>query len=257
MYYKLINNDLCNRSFQFKIGLNVLIEPFNPNHGCVSGGFYFCNLHDLGFWLYLYPNGLIFEVILPEDVVCVHQYRKYKADKISIGNPMNIIAFIKKHNVAESYIISDPRNLQHIDFTSDQNLCITAIKHNPNALALIPPHIQTNDMCLTAIKQNGNLLMFVSVQFPELCLAAVQQNGNALVYVKIQTHSICLAAVNQNGYSLAYVKNQTPELCLAAVKQNGYAISFVKILTSEICDSAITQNENVTHYDSLKSFHLL
>lgn len=250
MFYKLISKDMCNRSYQFKIGLNVLNEPFNPANGCQSGGFYFCNLDDLGFWLFLYPNGLVFEVTVPENAVVVKQYKKYKADQIYINNPMNIPDFIQKYNVAESYLKSDFRNLQHINLSVDysRDLYLRAIKSDGHLLAHIPEHMQTTELCLAAVNQNGNALIHVKVQTPCICLAAVKQNGNALRHVKVQTTEICLAAVKQNGYALIHVKTQTLELCLAAVKQNCYAVSCVKFRTPEICSIVLEQNNCLNEY---------
>lgn len=252
MYYKLINNDMCNRSHKFKIGLNILNEPFNPSHGCLSGGFYFCTLNDLGYWLFLYPNGLIFEVIVPENAFCVQQYRKFKADLIYIDNPLSISDFIKKHNVAKLYFNLDSRNLQHINVITDEKILLIAVKQNCQSLANIPPHAQTHCICLAAIACNGNVLEHIHEQTPDICLAAVTQNGNALAHVKIQTPEICLAAVRNNGFSLSYVNDQTPEICLAAVKQNCYAISCIKNfslnLTKEMCIIASEKSPCIKDY---------
>lgn len=250
MYYKLINNNLCNRSYQFEPHIvNILNEPFDPRSFCSKGGFYFCDLADMGYWLYLYPNGLIFEVTIPEDARTVRLHRKYKTDKIIISNPLNISDFIKKHNVAESYIRADIKNFQYVD-RADYKLCKIAVETDSNVLAIIPVELRTEEICMIAVKNSGNTLKFVIQQTDAICIAAVEQNGNALFYVKNQTPEICIRAVKNDGYALSHVKIQTPELCLAAVKSNFNAISCVNLnlLTQEMCNEAIKQNERIREY---------
>jgi hypothetical protein len=246
MFYKLIDKTLTNRRYPFKPGLNELInEPFDPQHECAGGGFYFCNIRDLAHWLYLYPDGLIFEVLLPDDAIYVSMHLKFKANKIIISNPMNISDFIKKHNLAKSYVESNISNIRFIDSSNDNyydHVVSLAIKLNPRIHGSILPEHKSVDILRMCVKRDGNALLLVHDQTPEICLIAVKQNGNALAHVKSQTPEICLIAVKQNGNALAHVKSQTPEICMCAVKQNGFALCFVKIQTPELCLAAVKQN---------------
>lgn len=37
-FYKFLNDDLTHHNFQYKIGLNIDIKPFNPTYLCSNGG---------------------------------------------------------------------------------------------------------------------------------------------------------------------------------------------------------------------------
>ena len=96
------------------------------------------------------------------------------------------------------------------------DLALTAVKHHPWDVKIIPKKFQTDELISLA----GTI------------------DGSALHYLADQTKKYCLLAVTKNGLALQYVKNQDKELCLAAVKQNGKALKYVQIQTQRICNAA-------------------
>lgn len=140
---------------------------------------------------------------------------------------------------------------------SYEQICIEAIKRDPDVLGLIEPHLQTNNMCLTAVKQRGTTIRFVHQPTSEMYLEAVKQNGLALRYIKWtqQSFDMCFIAVKQNGRAIKYVNPvyKSYQLCLAAVSQNGYALCYIdtneeRIYTEAICIQAVKQNGDTLQF---------
>ncbi len=46
-FYKITNDTECHHGFQYRDGLNILVESFAEFRLCVSGGFYFTALEKL------------------------------------------------------------------------------------------------------------------------------------------------------------------------------------------------------------------
>ena len=219
-YYKLLRQGLKHYDFTYKVGLNELQEPFNPDPSCGPGGLYFSEEKDILDWLNLYEDTeWIAPVELCKDSKVVTMKGKLKTNKFSLG-PLQTI---------EDYLVGKE---------------LSAVRQNGRLLAYVKE--QTPEICLAAVRQNGYLLSEVNEQTPEICLAAVRQNGLALAYVNEQTPEICLEAVRQDGFALRYVKEQTPEICLAAVHQNGDAIIYIRYKTPDIYLATMKQYR-VTH----------
>jgi len=227
-FYKLTNTSENHHNFQFKDGLNIDINTFDPSL-CCNGGLYFTELNNIGHWITYTDIRYIREVeIVDDSLVCIEK-RKFKTNK-----------FILKERIL----------LKDFVFWNYDDFCLAAVKQNGDALQLVKN--QTEEICLAAVKRNGYALKYVHDQTEEICLAAVTQNGYALGLIKNQTKEICLAAVEQFGYALEYVHNQTEEICLAAVKQNGNALLYVKNQTKEICTAAINKNPGAYKYIKIK-----
>lgn len=47
IYYKLTEYNFRSRGFDYKLGLNIDTQPFNPSGCCSGGGLYFCSLENL------------------------------------------------------------------------------------------------------------------------------------------------------------------------------------------------------------------
>ena len=100
-YYKITNKDEIHRGLQYKTGLNVDIQTFNPTGDCQDGGIYFAREDILSFLSY----GLwIREVMLPKDARIYKNPgtpEKWKADKVILGQRRKITAEVVKELIAE------------------------------------------------------------------------------------------------------------------------------------------------------------
>ena len=46
-FYKITNATECHHKFQYRDGLNVLVEPFAETGSCCPGGFYFTDIEHI------------------------------------------------------------------------------------------------------------------------------------------------------------------------------------------------------------------
>jgi len=83
MYYKILDKSMKHYGMQYKEGLNVDVESFDPRTCCGGGLFFSDEKHILGFCGY---GDLIAEVTIPEGEKIVPVENKYKANKIILSN---------------------------------------------------------------------------------------------------------------------------------------------------------------------------
>lgn len=88
-HFRFTNGHECHNGFQYKDGLNVDHNPFDPSEECGPGGLFFFNNDQLGFVPWHLHNGpymWIREVFLPNDAQVVNvANEKMKADKFILG----------------------------------------------------------------------------------------------------------------------------------------------------------------------------
>lgn len=103
--YKLLFADFTHRKFPYRIGLNQLLEPFNPSGRCCAGGLYFTHLNAIHHWmaarqqdkslLELLP--LIAEVSIRDTArVYYESYSQFKCDELLLFNLQSLDAFVLK-----------------------------------------------------------------------------------------------------------------------------------------------------------------
>jgi len=228
-YYKVINSKLTHHGFQYQLGLNVDVVPFN-NVEC-EAGLHFCSATQVPFWL-CYGSYLAF-VEIPHDAKVVHFKNKSKADKI---------------------IITKIIKLEDWELWKNRAFCLSAVSYNGKALQYV--HDKTHDICLAAVKQCGEALGYVDNKTDELRIAAVEQSKNAILYVIDITEEICLALVNaggQNVSTLNYVPSyyQTVKVCKAAVEKSICNFCHVpkEQMTHEICLTAVKKRIRLSEID--------
>jgi hypothetical protein len=155
-FYKLINKNMMNRNYKFELGLNVLTEAFNPYAECSYGGFYFCDIEDLDKWVEYFPDAYVFEVTLPVNSLMIKHRYKYKADKIIIHNPIDLLDFIEAHSLNN---IVNPQ------------ICMMAVRKRPLLLEFFED--QTLELCTVAVKGNPKALAYVNMEYFDHCLKIV------------------------------------------------------------------------------------
>jgi len=87
MYYKILDKSMKHYNMQYKEGLNVDIEPFDPSPKRGCGLFFSDEKNILSFCGH---GDLIAEVTVPEGEVIVPVGNKYKANKIILSNIRNL-----------------------------------------------------------------------------------------------------------------------------------------------------------------------
>ena len=263
-FYKFLFNNLVHRGFEYELGLNIDIKPFNPHGKCSEGGMYFCD--ETACHLFWHEYGQkIGTVRIPNDARVYIEKDKFKTDKLVLIDIIDfknmsddfwinmldkeglVFRFIK-HQTEELCKIAVRQNCLALEFVENQTeeICITAIRSCTYALRFVKD--QTKAICKEAVSRTGELLWRVKEQTNEICEIAVQQNGLALRHVRNQTENICKIAVQQCGDALMYVINQTQEICIMAVQQDGLALRHVKIQNDYIRTLAVQQNTAAKQY---------
>ncbi len=85
-YIKFIGADRKNFGFEFCVGRNVDVLPFNSKVDCGAGGLYFCTPEQASRWISSNDYALIAEVEIPDGAEVVHMpdHNKSKANVIDI-----------------------------------------------------------------------------------------------------------------------------------------------------------------------------
>jgi len=223
-WFKILNTDFCHNNFQYKLGVNKDILPFDPRPNCGPGGLYFTERAFLH--LYLGFGDHIALVDVPDDAQVCQMENKLKTDQLELVWIKTITQFFEDAENAD--------------------LVFKCIAHNGCTLKYVTH--QTEELCRLAVQQDGLALKFVLEQTEELCRLAVHQDGRALKYVRHQTEKLCRLAVQQDGLALEFVQKQTDELCRLAVQQNGWALKYVRHQTEKMCRLAVQQDGRVLQY---------
>lgn len=207
VYYKILANNMINKSYRFKIGLNLLYEPWLETES-MNGGFYFCDLLDVPEWLHLYPNGYVCEISVPYDAIVRKQVNKYKTNKIIISKPIKYPDFIEMHGLESRVVEHDGLLLCYIK-NKTQAICMKAIKQCVIAFKYLDPNNQTKELCEEVVKHNGLYLKLVNKQLitPEMCVSACENNGMALGYVprKYHNYDLYCKAIKNNSLALRFI----------------------------------------------------
>ena len=105
-YYKILNEKEYHHGLQYKFGLNIDNDEFNPRGTCEPGGIYFSREDILAF---LVHGPWIRKVTLPEDARVYEnpgKPKKWKADKVILGKKEKITAKVIKRLIDEG---ADPK----------------------------------------------------------------------------------------------------------------------------------------------------
>ena len=280
LLYRITYKSEIHNRFEYKSGLNIDTEHFNPSGECQPGGLYFfdgsqvvnykkyLSLREDGYW--------IRQVEIPDDARVYVETGKYKADRFILRGRMPI-ADILPDKLCDVYAkcIDSLIQIYGTDSSKFNEECPIVLKFNedspivlkfnespiifnysllPNITMYYDPYFleyvneQTEKLCLKVVKQNSYALRFVKNQTENICINAVKRKGMALQYVNEQTEAICIEAVRQNVRALYYVKDQTEAICIEAVNKKGYALEYVKDQTEMICIEAVKKDGYALRY---------
>lgn len=137
-----------------------------------------------------------------------------------------------------------------------EELCILAIKQEPESILVINNKILTEEMCKLAFELKYYTFKNIPDKYRsyEMCVSAIKKAGHLLHYIKEQFHNeeLCKLAVENDGYSIRYVSKPfyTKEMCELAVKRNGLALSFIenKFRNYELYELAVENCGNAIRY---------
>jgi hypothetical protein len=87
VFYKFISKNMIHHNFEYKLGLNVDIIPFDPNSCCRPGGLYFTTLKYI---IDYYEHGSILAEIgiIDDSLIYIDDLQQFKANKFNITKLM-------------------------------------------------------------------------------------------------------------------------------------------------------------------------
>ena len=155
IYYKILNYDLVHHKFQYKLGLNIDTNPFNPTGSCKPGGLYYTDFEHIH--MFLEFGCYIAEVRIPSSAKVYKDPSgtKWKADKIRIMNYTLFENYKPFHN---------------------KEWLLKAVRHKGAYLTFLPEKLRSFMICQEAIKQNdliisepsSQMYWFIYRKYPEL-----------------------------------------------------------------------------------------
>jgi hypothetical protein len=211
-----------------------------------GNGYQFYELEFVQKWVFLDPDGLVFEVRVPEGAE-VQKYSRsnYKASGIEMSNGIQIPEFVSKYSREEAFVQENGKYLRYVE-SQAPGLCLSAVKDKISALQYVID--QTPGICVEAVKERTCNKWRAGTSFGdrgcfEIKKLEKSEVAHGFEYVKVQTPEICTACVKENPYVLKYIDTQTPELCEMAIISDPRTIGLIKNLTYEICKMAVNQSK--------------
>jgi hypothetical protein len=243
----LLTEDLKDRHYQYKEGLNVLLQPWKPRGVFDEGGLRAT---------YHYPayikeekgnNQKISRVEIPDDAdVWVESYKALKVTALILVK----IELVKEADIHwKSLLEQDYTSLSYIPMCRrTDDIYLASVKKYGLSLKDIPKEKITPEMVMIAVSNQGLALCHVpnEMKTKDVIMTAVSKDGFALRYVpkEMLTMEMIMTAIKQDGCALCHVPKEmiTTEVILAAVMQNGWALKSVprEMLTKEVLMSAVT-----------------
>ena len=220
---KLTNEEENHNWFQFKTGLNVDSIPFNPIPGCQPGGIYFTDIDNIARWLDYGKGKMKYcrEVTLPSDSRVYIEENKYKADKMILGERVEI---------------------KDLPYWSDNDYCMSAVRQDVKSLKYIRDI--NNDIQLEILKRDRHMIYYLLDEkkknkieiSKEVQMEAIKGSGPFIIKHLLDNEvdmpkEVQLEAVKQNWRVINYLfdkKVDMPkEVQLEAIKQDWHAITSV------------------------------
>ena len=164
-----MNTSLKHHDYQYMYGLNVLSKTYNSGSG--GGGFYICDVNDVVNWIFLYQEGKIHEIQIPDNTWITKHNTKYKVNQLILGPGISINDFVKKHSFEKEFVTKNSSYLRYVDE-------------------------QTPELCEQAVRGAGYSIEYVKKQTKELCEIAIKNCYTAIKHVKEQTPYLCELALS-------------------------------------------------------------
>ena len=260
IFFKFFPENLILNGFQYKLGINKDIHPFDSSKKCSKGGLYYTDIQNIMKYEHHINIKNIMESahenqILNTNIQNIKKSGHHDIVKYEHGGPViGVIKIPKKVpivKIGDKYKSPEINIIELHDykkFLSREDLYLEEKKKitDINFVFKKMPYLQTFEMYMEAVKRYGLNLQYVrkDLQTTKMCMIAVKQYGSILQDVKpeLQTPEMCMIAVKRHGSNLQFV---IPELrsdiiCMEAVKQNNSNLRFVLEFQSiEMCMEAV------------------
>ena len=164
--------------------------------------------------------------------------------------------FIQEGTIAviyKSYALSNSVYVQKVmDFWTENNYFLTALKKYGLLLKNIPASLQTKDMCAIAVISHEKAFEYVSDNFKDaqMCEKVIKKFPELFKYVptEYKTEEICSFAIKSTkGTALQFIEKekQTRELCMLAFREN------IRENIQKMCDYSNRSTSMISNVDEL------
>jgi hypothetical protein len=101
VFYKITNHLENHNEFQYKEGLNILKQKFDPKVECGKGGLYITDIKNLHEFIHFGSN--VREIHIPKDAKIKSFSNKHKVDKLIFLKKYSFFEFIKKNRLHKNF----------------------------------------------------------------------------------------------------------------------------------------------------------
>lgn len=262
-FYKILKDDKIHHNFEYKLGKNTDIFPFNPSGKCEKGGLCFTTYNNLCRCINYYTYYKLTEYVNIKTTVATIEIddneniyldsdKMYKCQSFTITNIGPVTYDIYKQSVSYDCLM-----LKYVpNHINTKELCELAVKRDGIALKYVPKHLKTNELCELAVDNTEYAFQHITYEYmtPELSDLAIKTHGCFIRYVpeKYITLEYCKLAIKSCYESLKFLpaKYLTEELYISSVTTYGGALQYVpeKYKTSELCQIAVENNRYALEY---------
>ena len=253
-FYKLTTESEHDYGFQYNTGVNIYSKPIKSYY---SSGLEFVN--ELGLFFQISKTidknnvKYIREVEILDDSIIYAIKNKFKTDKFSLGERIEIIDFHLWNDI-DFCLKAVEVNNKNINFVKNISpdfiiklLKIQLLKHKSNEYIF--------DFLISKIKNLDinnilNIKKAIITKYPhkfnniigdnqeqELCELGVKLLGSNIQYVNEQTTNQCWNAIEGNSENIKYIKNPTKSMLINVIKENSKNI---KIIDSNFLDDDLS-----------------
>jgi len=120
-----------------------------------------------------------------------------------------------------------------------EELCMIAVRSDPEAIKHIAKDKLTESIKLTAVHTSPNVIVHIDNPSEAVCVEVVRQLPGLLKEIKNQTPLICQTAVSKAPLAIRFVTDQTYDLCLSSVSRDPNAIKYIHNITPELICIAV------------------
>lgn len=190
----------------------------------------------------------------PSEILAMHAIRKSRmAARYAIGlsedfylEALNIDVGTFQHLPIQTprlcrYAIMRDYNMLGAVLDKTPELCMFAVKFNPQAFVYVPEEHHSYELYKVAIKYPNNLALMIDPP-ADIYQEALKEQPAVIRSVKNPSDAMCDFAVKCHGDAIRWVP-QTPERCKLAVNENPASLRLIIDQTPELYDIVISKDK--------------
>lgn len=245
--YKITNKKERHYWVQYRDGLIVDPEEFNPVGECSSGGMYFFSQDNIHYFMKYCGCEIdwIRDVTFPDDAQIYVEENKFKCDKFILGPRRKFSLNEFSEEIQMKSIQVNGLSIQYIDNPSEE-LQLAAVENNGYAIL----HIDnpSEEIQMAAVKEDGRALGVIKNPSMKVIVTAVICDGSSIHEIKYPPEAIQMIAVLSDSDNIYYINNPTETVQLTVVIQDGDLIKHIDNPSENVQIAAIQENKDAFNH---------